>query len=108
MSQKTRVGEATQRITNPLYATSRMTELMELAAARLMRPNLGSGATSIPIEMKMTHVAPATVGGLWRAVAAYDGTAGRLHRFRINVFDETGLIGSAEHTRAVVATLQVA
>ena len=35
-------------------------------------------------------------------VATYAGVAGRLHRFRINVFDESGLIGSAEHTRAVM------
>jgi predicted thioesterase len=76
---------------------------MELAASRLMRPGLRAGATSISVEMKVTHIASATVGGLWRAVAVYDGAAGRLHRFRINVFDESGLIGSAEHARAVAA-----
>ena len=37
-----------------------------------------------------------------RAVASYRGISGRLHRFTINAFDESGLVGTAEHTRAVV------
>jgi predicted thioesterase len=35
-------------------------------------------------------------------VATPEGNSGRIHRFTIHAFDETGLIGSAEHTRAVV------
>jgi predicted thioesterase len=41
-------------------------------------------------------------GSTMRAVASYNGISGRLHRFKINAFDESGLIGAAEHTRAVV------
>jgi len=102
MSLKSRTGEATARISPVLLSTARMIELMELAAARLMKPHLADGESSVSIEMQVTHVAPTTVGGNLRAVARYAGVAGRLHRFKINVFDESGLIGSAEHTRAVV------
>ena len=109
MSGKSRTGEATlrlypSRITEGfpfLNARSRMVALMELAAARLMKPHLGEYESSVSIEMQVTHVAP-TAGGTLRAVAAHAGLSGRLHRFKINVFDESGLIGSAEHTRAVV------
>ena len=109
MSVKSRTGEATLRLYPPkatvgfpaVLARARMIELMELAAARLMKPHLSDAETSVSIEMKVTHVASTTVGGTLRAVATYAGVAGRLHRFRINVFDESGLIGSAEHTRAV-------
>ena len=109
MSVKSRTGEATLRLYPPkvtdgfpvVFARARMIELMELAAARLMKPHLSDAETSVSIEMKVTHVASTTVGGTLRAVATYAGVAGRLHRFRINVFDESGLIGSAEHTRAV-------
>ena len=80
---------------------SRRVSLMELAAIRLMKPQLSDGETSVSIEMKVTHAAPG-VGGMLRAVASYAGISGRVHRFRIHVFDESGLIGSAEHTRAVV------
>ena len=54
--------------------------------------------------MDVTYAAPASreAGGQVRAVASYLGRAGRLHRFAINAFDESGLIGSAEHTRAVM------
>jgi len=118
MSLKVRTAEAILRMSPPhtaeatrlspedgfpaVLATSRMSELMELASVRLMRPHLRDGESSVSIEMKVTHAAPTTVGGMLRAVAAYDGVSGRLHRFRIHVFDESGLIGSAEHTRAVV------
>jgi fluoroacetyl-CoA thioesterase len=85
-----------------ILATSRMTELMELAASRLMKQNLRVGQSSVGIAMNVTHAAHANVSGTVRAVAAYSGVSGRLHRFDINVFDESGLIGSAKHTRAVV------
>jgi len=109
MSGKSRTGEATLRLYPSLItagfpsvnARSRMVELMELAAARLMKSHLGEFESSVSIEMQVTHVAP-TAGGTLRAVASCAGLSGRLHRFRINVFDESGLIGSAEHTRAVV------
>jgi fluoroacetyl-CoA thioesterase len=102
MSLKFRTAEATLRVSPVVLSTSRMLELMELAAIRLMRTYLADGESSISTEMKVTHAAPASAGGALRAVAAYKGIAGRLHRFTINVFDESGLIGSAEHARAVV------
>jgi len=102
LSLKFRTAEATLRVPPVALSTSRMIELMELAAIRLMRTHLADGESSVSTGMKVTHVAPASAGGALRAVAAYQGIVGRLHRFTINVFDESGLIGSAEHTRAVV------
>jgi fluoroacetyl-CoA thioesterase len=87
---------------------SRLTALMELAAVRLMQPGLRDEESSVAIEMNVTHCAvPAPCGaggaaGGARAVAIYREVSGRIHRFTVNVFDETGLIASAEHTRAVV------
>jgi fluoroacetyl-CoA thioesterase len=83
--------------------TSRMVELMELAAARLMKPHLRDGESSVTVSLNLTHLARATVKGFVRAVATHQGIAGRIHRFTVHAFDETGLIGSAEHARAVVA-----
>jgi fluoroacetyl-CoA thioesterase len=111
MSLKYRTGEATLHLYPPhlgdgssaVLARSRMIELMELAAARLMKPHLGEAESSVSIVMKVTHVAATIPAGTLRAVAAYAGVSGRLHRFTVNVFDESGLIGSAEHTRSVVS-----
>jgi len=86
-----------------VLVTSRMVELMELAASRLMKTRLREGESSLGIEMNVTHAASTTVGGTLRAVATYDAVSGRVHRFTINVFDATGLIGSARHARAAVA-----
>jgi predicted thioesterase len=87
-------------------ATSRMIELMEIAAARLMKPRLHDGEASVAVAMNVTYAAHSLRqsggGSTMRAVASYDGISGRLHRFKINAFDESGLIGTAEHSRAVV------
>jgi len=119
---KYRTAEASLRVSAPEFAeashvstsnefaaipaTSRMIELMELAAARLMKGHLAEGETSVAVAMNVTYAAHglrhAHVGSTMRAVASYEGNSGRLHRFRINAFDESGLIGIAEHTRAVV------
>lgn len=120
MSFKVRTAEVSQRASTAeatclppedgfpaVLATSRMVELMELAALRLMKSRLHAGESSVSIEMNVTHAAPTIAGGTLRAVAAYEGTSGRLHRFAINVFDESGLIGSARHTRAVVVERRV-
>jgi fluoroacetyl-CoA thioesterase len=84
-------------------ASSRLCELMELAAARLMRPRLGPGESSVAVAMNLRHVA-STRGsrGLVRVSASHHSVAGRLHHFIVNAFDERGLIAVSEQTRAVV------
>jgi predicted thioesterase len=110
---KYRTGEASMRalkfpMQDPglIPATSRMIELMEIAAVRLMKSHLGAGETSVAVAMNVTFAAPSLrlphAGSSMRAVASYQSVSGKLHRFRINAFDESGLIGTAEHTRAVV------
>jgi predicted thioesterase len=81
-------------------AASRLAEVMELAAARLMRPNLDAGQTSVAVSTDLHHVARAS--GTLRAVATYEGMSRRLHHFNVNVFDASGLVASGRHTRAVV------
>ena len=101
------IAEATQQTSEGSFvpATSRMIELMEIAAARLMKSHLADGESSVAVAMNVTYAAhslrqPNGVSTM-RAVASYNGISGRLHRFRLNAFDESGLIGTAEHTRAV-------
>jgi fluoroacetyl-CoA thioesterase len=122
MSQKARTAEVSLRVSPPRHtqrpaeatnlspgdgfpavlATSRIIELMELAAARLMKPHLRDGESSVAIATNVTHVSRSAVSGHVRVVATPEGVSGRLHRFTIHAFDETGLIGSADHTRAPV------
>jgi predicted thioesterase len=82
---------------------SRISQLMELAAARLIRPSLGLGESSVPMSFELTHAVTGPISGNLRAVATLKSTAGRVHEFLVHVFDESGLIASAKHTRAIVA-----
>jgi predicted thioesterase len=44
------------------------------------------------------------VGVEVRAVATFLGQDGKLHRFKVEAFDQGGLIGEGEHTRAIIGT----
>ena len=88
----------------PVFATSRLVALMELAAARLMTPLLEDGQLSVGVSISVRHNAPTPVGSRVRAVATFEGMEGKLHRFRIEAFDDAGAIGDADHTRAIIST----
>jgi predicted thioesterase len=92
----------------PESAVAHMIDLMESAAARLMRPYLRDGQSSVAVEMRLLHAAYSHLddsrGVAVRAIAIHRGVSGRLHRFTLHAFDASGLIGSAEQTRAVVVS----
>jgi fluoroacetyl-CoA thioesterase len=83
--------------------TSRLVEVMQLAAARLMRTQLRPGESSVAVSTDLRHAALSRArGDTLRASASCQAIEGRLHRFEVNVFDESGLVASCEHVRAVV------
>ena len=86
---------------------SRIAQLMEQAAARLLRPQLEEGETSLTLSMNLTHAVTGPISGNLRAVATYQGANGREHRFLVHVFDESGLVASAEHSRAIVGARRI-
>jgi fluoroacetyl-CoA thioesterase len=87
-----------------VLATSRMIALMEIAAARVMKMELQSGQTSVGLSIDVRHTAATPVGCTVRAVATYLGKVERSFRFNVEAFDEAGVIGNGEHTRAIVDT----
>jgi fluoroacetyl-CoA thioesterase len=87
-----------------VFATSRMIALMELAAARAMKPLLGEGQLSVGVSLHVRHTAATPVGSKVRATATYLRTEAKLMHFRVEAFDEGGTIGSGEHARAIVDT----
>lgn len=88
----------------PVFATARMVALMELAAARVMKPLLQPGQLSVGVSLTVRHTAATPIGCVVRAVATYLGAEGKLHRFKVEAFDDAGPIGDCEHTRAIIAT----
>ena len=85
-----------------VFATSRMIALMEVAAARAMRPMVGVGQLSVGVSLSVRHTAATPVGARVRAVATLLRHEPKLLHFRVQAFDEAGLIGEGEHARAVI------
>jgi len=87
-----------------VYATSRMIALMELAAARLMKPLLSQDELSVGVKVNVTHLAATPNNTEVKAVATYTGIESKLHAFEVELYDQGGLAGSGTHTRAIVKT----
>lgn len=87
----------------PVFATSRMIALMEVAGARLLRPFLGEGELSVGVEIDVTHAAPTLPGSNVQAVARYLGREGKLYVLEVIAVDDGGEIGRGIHKRAIVA-----
>jgi predicted thioesterase len=85
-----------------VFATSRMVSVMEVAAARTLRPLLGPGELSVGITMDVTHTAPTALGGTVRATATFVAREGKRWVFDLVAEDEGGEIGRARHERAIV------
>lgn len=86
------------------FATSSMIALMELAAARAMRPALQVGQLSVGVSLNVKHTAATAVGSKVRAVATYQHNDGKLFVFKVEAFDAAGSVGEGEHTRAIIET----
>jgi predicted thioesterase len=85
-----------------VFATSRLVSVMEVAAARTLRPLLGPGELSVGITMDVTHTAPTALGGRVRATATFVAREGKRWVFDLVAEDEGGEIGRARHERAIV------
>ena len=88
----------------PVFATSRMVALMELAAARVLHPFVGPGELSVGVTIEVTHVAATPTGVKVTANARYLGREGKLFVFEVLARDEGGEIGRGSHKRAIIST----
>ena len=87
-----------------VYATSKMIAIMELAAARLMKPMLKEGELSVGVGVDIKHLAPTLVGGQITSLATFLGLEGKLYNFKVEVSDDAGIVGTGYHTRAIIET----
>lgn len=90
-----------------VLATARMIALMELAAARLMKPLLKEGQLSVGVNINANHMAATPCGMTVKAVAEYKGMEGKLYSFEVSLLDEGGVAGKGTHTRAIVDTARI-
>ena len=87
-----------------VYATSRMIALMELAAARVLRPFLDPDELSVGVAVDVPHTAATPPGAIVTATARFMGREGSLYKFEVWAEDDAGEIGRGTHKRAIVST----
>jgi fluoroacetyl-CoA thioesterase len=87
----------------PVFATTRMIALMELAGARILHPLLQSGEMSVGAHVDVSHTAATPIGAKVTAGATYRGRDGKLFVFDVIAHDPAGEIGRGTHKRAIVS-----
>jgi fluoroacetyl-CoA thioesterase len=87
----------------PVFATSRMIALMEVAAARLLRPFQQDGQLSVGVSVEVMHTAATPLSGHVTATAKFVGREGKLYVFEVSAADDAGEIGRGTHKRAIIS-----
>ena len=88
----------------PVFATSRMVAVMEIAAARVLSPHLRAGELSVGVSLDIKHTAATPPGATVTATATLVGREGKLFLFEVSAADNAGEIGRGTHKRAIVNT----
>lgn len=86
----------------PVFATSRMVALMEVAAARVLGPHQNAGEVSVGVSIDVVHTAATPPGATVTATAKFVGRDGKLFLFELSASDDAGEIGKGTHKRAIV------
>ena len=71
-----------------VFATSRLVALMEVAAARVLRPYLEEGEASVGVSVDIVHTAATPPGGVVIATARFVRHEGKLFVFEVSASDE--------------------
>ncbi len=92
----------------PVLATARMIALMEVAAARVLRPLLADGELSVGVTVDVAHTAATPPDATVQTTARLIGQEGKLYVFEVKAEDDGGEIGRGTHKRAIVSAERLA
>ena len=92
------VGSGTLEV----LATPRMIALMEEAAYKCIGDDLEPGTSSVGTNMSVKHLSATPVGMEAFATAEVTEVDGRKVSFKVEAYDEAGLIGEGTHERFIV------
>lgn len=85
-----------------VLATPFMVALMEQAAAELCEKFTPEGISTVGTALNIKHLAPTPVGSEVKAVAELLSFDGRKAEFKVEAYDEAGLIGEGTHERFTI------
>ena len=88
-----------------VLGTPFMMALMECAAMWCIQGSLPEGKGTVGVDIQSSHLAPTPVGMKITATAEVTAVSenGKMVTFKVQAFDEEGLIGEGVHTRAVIS-----
>ncbi len=85
-----------------VFATPAMIALIEETAWRSVVPYLEKGQCTVGTRLDISHVAPTPCGMAVKCETELIEVDGRKLKFKADVYDETGLIGTGTHERFIV------
>jgi predicted thioesterase len=85
-----------------VFATPAMVAIMEKASTMALQPYLDEGSTTVGTALNISHVSATPIGMEVSATAEVTNVEGREITFKVQAFDEVGLIGEGTHKRFVV------
>ncbi len=85
-----------------VYATPSMIALMEGCCHESVAPFLEDGTGTVGISLNIKHVAATPIGMKVFCESELTGVNGRVLTFRVEAYDEKGLIGEGLHERCIV------
>ena len=85
-----------------VFSTPHMVALMEGAAVDAVDPQLPEGYQTVGTHLHIDHLAATSIGQKVTARARLLAIDGRRLTFRVEAFDDAGLIGEGEHQRFIV------
>ncbi len=90
--------------TAPVYATPAMIGLMENAAVVAVGSQLPDGFGTVGISMKVSHSSATPIGMTVTAKATLLEQDRKKLTFKVEAFDEAGLVGEGVHERFIIET----
>ncbi len=94
----TSVGSGSVRV----LATPMVAAFFEGAAAELAQPYLDDGCTTVGSKIAVEHLCPTAPGCKVTVTAELTEVSGRLYRFKLEAYDNAGLIATGTHERVSV------
>ena len=88
--------------TAPVYATPALVGLMENSSVQAIASQLPEGIGTVGISMNIKHVSATPIGMTVRAKAVLTEQDRRKLTFKVEAFDDAGLVGEAVHERFII------
>lgn len=86
----------------PVYATPRMTAMMEHTAWASVEPYMEEGCSTVGTRLEIDHVSASPVGAKISFSSELTEIDGRKLVFRVSASDDAGLIGEGRHERFII------